>query len=90
MKKRYRKQRQKRGNRKLRRDRHSRKIARWLLETLLNHRHPESILADYEEIYHEMAEKKNRFMAGLWYWLQIIMVIPSTIHNSIFRSMIMF
>ena len=43
-------------------------IGRWLLSFLLNHCHPESMIADYDEMYHEMAEKKNGFMAGLWYW----------------------
>jgi len=61
-------------------------FAKWLLHFLLIHNHPESMLADYEEIYHEITVEKNAFTAKIWYWFQIIIIFPSFITNSFYWS----
>lgn len=65
-------------------------MAKWLLYLILNNSHPESILADLEEIYHDIVLNRNRFIAKLWYWSQIILAIPSFFKNSIYWSVVMF
>ncbi len=65
-------------------------IAKWLLSIFLNHSHPATILADFEEIYHDIARSRGVILAKLWYWFQIVIIIPSFINNSIYWSVIMF
>jgi ABC-type antimicrobial peptide transport system permease subunit len=59
-------------------------IARWILSCLLNHNHPESILADFEEIYNDLINEKGLLFAKLWYCLQILVTFPSFINNSLY------
>jgi predicted permease len=64
-------------------------IAKWLLSFFLNYKHPETMLADFEEIYRALANRQGRFLATLWYWSQITTTLPSFINNSVYWSMIM-
>ena len=65
-------------------------IGRVILLRILNHRHPDSVLADYDEMFYEVALEKSVVKAILWYWFQIIIIVPSLIKNSIYWSMTMF
>lgn len=64
-------------------------VGRRLLSLFLNHHHPDSMLADFEEMFHERVEEKGLFSARLWYWMQIFTTMPSFIKNINFRSMTM-
>ena len=64
-------------------------ISSKLLSFFLNYKHPESMQADYEEIFHEISLDNNRLAAHLWYWIQIFLLIPPFINNSIFWSITM-
>ncbi|MFC1726156.1 ABC transporter permease [candidate division KSB1 bacterium] len=66
------------------------KFAALLLGFLLNHKHPEEMIGDYEEQYNQISSAKGKFLARLWYRLQIIAAIPAFVNNSIFWSFIMF
>jgi len=65
-------------------------IAAAMLRMLLNHRHPESVMGDYEEHYRETAREKGAWYAGFWFRVQVLLLLPSFINNSIYWSMNMF
>ncbi|MFZ5517869.1 MAG: ABC transporter permease [Candidatus Zhuqueibacterota bacterium] len=62
------------------------RIGAWLLSLFLNYNHPETLLADFEEIYREIAASKNVTVARLWYFSQIFIILPSFIKNSMYWS----
>ncbi|MFC1563335.1 ABC transporter permease [candidate division KSB1 bacterium] len=45
---------------------------------------------DFDEVYYELRENHGNFKAWLWYWEQILKVIPVFLSNSINRSIAMF
>ena len=49
-----------------------------------------NLLGDYEELYRDLAEEKGQLKALLWYWMQIIFTILSTIYNDLTWSVTMF
>ena len=61
-----------------------------ILKSILNHNHPETMIGDFEEIYHEIAHKKSTFRAKLWFWLQILLTLPSFVKNSVYWGITMF
>jgi len=65
-------------------------IAKAILWLILNNRHPETMIGDFEEIYNEMARNKGSFSAKIWYWSQIILTFPSFLKNSIYWGSTMF
>jgi ABC-type antimicrobial peptide transport system permease subunit len=65
-------------------------LAKHLLSFFLNYNYPESILADVEEIYNDIASRKGLLNAKLWYWSQILSAIPPFFKNSIYWSSAMF
>ncbi|MFC1725475.1 ABC transporter permease, partial [candidate division KSB1 bacterium] len=66
------------------------KFAALLLRFLLNHKHPEEMIGDYEEQYNQIAKKKGKQIARLWFWGQVFLAVPPFINNSIFWSFVMF
>ena len=66
------------------------KIFSFLLQQVVSFKDQESLLGDFEEIYHMLAEKKGKVRALLWYGLHIIKLIPSFISSTIMWSLIMF
>jgi predicted permease len=62
-----------------------RRILRYLLP--LNER--ESLIGDFDEIFQEKAKDKGRTSALIWYWNQIIILIPTSLKESIYWSMTM-
>ncbi|MBN1271522.1 MAG: ABC transporter permease [Candidatus Aminicenantes bacterium] len=57
--------------------------ARLLLRFFLNHNHPDEMMGDYEELYRNLAIEKNTYLAGFWFWGQVIVAFPSCVQNSI-------
>jgi len=66
------------------------KIEKYILSLLLDCTHPETLIADHEEMYYEMVEKRNILFAKFWLWFQILFAVPSFIKNLIVWSFIMF
>lgn len=62
------------------------RIGAWLLSLFLNYNYPETVLADFEEIYRDIAASKNVTVARLWYFSQIFIILPSFIKNSMYWS----
>jgi len=60
-----------------------------ILQYLMNHKHPESMIGDYEEQYREVANEKGIFAASIWSAVQIVTAIPSFINNSFYWGGIM-
>ncbi len=61
-----------------------------ILEFFLNHQHPETMIGDYEEEYNFMANNKGTIRAVIWFWFQIMLVLPSFFINSVYWSSVMF
>jgi len=66
------------------------KIFTLMLQRFVPFRDQESLLGDFEEMYHLIAEEKGKTRALFWYGLHIIKLIPSFISNTIIWSLIMF
>lgn len=64
-------------------------IAEVILSALLPEREKHDLLGDYEEYCKDIAARRGRFAANLWYWLQIVILIPKSIWNSTKWSAIM-
>lgn len=64
-------------------------IAKMILWLMLNHRHPETMIGDFEEIYNEIAQNKGLFMAKIWYWFQIISTFLPFVKNSVYWAVTM-
>ena len=65
-------------------------LSRLVLSFLVNHKHPETVLADFDEQFCRKSREKGRFTAILWFWLQIVTTIPSFVNNSIYWSFTMY
>jgi len=65
-------------------------IGKMILWSILNYRHPDTVIGDFEEVYNEIARNRNLFIAKTWYWFQIILIIPSFIKNAIYWGITMF
>lgn len=65
------------------------RLAEILLSMLLPEPEKHDLLGDYEEYYKEISENRGRFIANLWYWMQIANLIPRSILNSIKWSLVM-
>ena len=68
---------------------HPPRIGEKLFRIILPESEQKALLGDYEELYEDLAERKGRFIANIWYWTQIKIAIPSTICNSTKWSIIM-
>lgn len=65
-------------------------IGYWILSRMLNEKGHSSLIGDFEEIYSEIAGKEGRMHALLWYWAQIIKLLPSHFINAIYWRIVMF
>lgn len=61
-----------------------------MLQRVVQFQDQESLLGDFEEIYHLLAEERGETRALFWYGLHIIKLIPAFISNTIIWSLIMF
>lgn len=64
-------------------------IARLFLAHFLPERQKQDLLGDYEEVYLDVLGSKGRFVANLWYMMQIIILIPITFSESTKWSLLM-
>ena len=65
-------------------------IGYWILSRMLNEKGHSSLIGDFEEIYSEIAGRDGRMHALLWYWAQIIKLLPSHSINAIYWRIVMF
>jgi len=78
------------GNQRRRKSRHHPpRIGERLFRLLLPEEEEYMLLGDYEELYKDLAQRRGLLIADLWYWIQIVAVIPSTIWNSTKWSVVM-
>ena len=63
-------------------------------EVVLRRLTPESerraLIGDYEELYKDLAERRGPVITGLWYWVQVLFTLVSSIRDSLIGSVIMF
>ena len=64
-------------------------IGEKLLHWILPESEKDTLLGDYEELYKNLAQRRGRFIAGLWYVFQIVLTIPTVIWDSIKWSLVM-
>ncbi|MCP4723461.1 MAG: FtsX-like permease family protein [bacterium] len=65
-------------------------IARWILSRFRDRIRHESLIGDFDEIFHAMEKKDNLSKARFWYGFQVVKALPSFISNSVQRSITMF
>ncbi len=63
-----------------------RKILCWILP----YQERETLLGDFDEIYKDYIRNKGKIAAWLWYWGQILFLLPSFFKNAIYWSFQMF
>jgi putative ABC transport system permease protein len=61
-----------------------------ILWFLLPDNERESLVGDFDEIYREKIKDNGKLVALLWYWSQVILLIPSSLKESIYWSVLMF
>ena len=66
------------------------KLGRRALGYLLPDNERESLLGDFDEIFREKIKDKGKLVALLWYWSQVILLVPSSLKESIYWSVLMF
>jgi putative ABC transport system permease protein len=66
------------------------KRGRKLLWLLLPDNERESLIGDCDEIFEEKVREKGRLAASIWYAWQIALLIPSSLKESIYWSVLMF
>ena len=66
------------------------KLAEFLLRRILPDRTWDTPTGDFEEFYNSLARESGIFKANLWYWSQVLRLIPAKIINSIYWSAQMF
>jgi len=65
------------------------RLAEWLLGIILPDGEWETPLGDFEEYYNEVASDHGEYAARIWYWMQIINLIPRKIGDTVYWSIIM-
>jgi ABC-type antimicrobial peptide transport system permease subunit len=66
------------------------RLAEWLLGRMVKTGEEFSAKGDFEEEFAAIAEESGRFFAAAWYWLQVLIYLPSFFKTSIYWSLIMF
>ncbi|UCE41788.1 MAG: ABC transporter permease, partial [Candidatus Aminicenantes bacterium] len=61
-----------------------------ILWFLLPDNEQESLAGDFDEIFREKIKNKGKLVAWFWYWSQVILLIPSSLKESIYWSVLMF
>ena len=65
------------------------RAAAWLLNRLLPDGAWQTPLGDFEEYFHVVARERGVATAHVWYWGQVLGLIPRRIANTLYWSMIM-
>jgi ABC-type antimicrobial peptide transport system permease subunit len=66
------------------------KLAEYLLRRILPDGYWDTPTGDFEEFYNSLANERNLFRANMWYWGQVLKLIPAKILNSVYWSVQMF
>jgi putative ABC transport system permease protein len=66
------------------------RVGRRFLWFLLPDNERESLLGDFDEIFREKIRNKGKIAAWFWYWIQVVLLIPSSLKESIYWSVLMF
>lgn len=61
-----------------------------ILWFLLPDNERESLVGDFDEIFREKIKYKGKLAAMFWYWSQVILLIPSSLKESTYWSVLMF
>jgi hypothetical protein len=69
---------------------HPPRLAEKLFRRILPESEKHPLLGDYEELYKDLAQRRGRLIANLWYGLQIVLTIPTIIWDSTKWSTVMF
>jgi putative ABC transport system permease protein len=69
---------------------HQPRLGRRILWFILPDGDRESLVGDFDEIFQEKIRDKGRLFALIWYWGQVFFVIPSSVKESIYWSVLMF
>ncbi len=72
------------------RKKHPPSLAVWILEHMLDFNVRYAALGDFEERYLAIMDQKGKFRARLFFWIQILILLPPFLKNLIFWSMEMF
>ncbi len=62
------------------------KFGHWLLSRIYGGGDHFTLVGDFGEVYAEIAKNKGETVASLWYWGQIVKLIPLFLSNSIYWS----
>ena len=65
-------------------------LTRKLLERLLPAEVRKSGIQDFENTFHRISKEKGRFSANIWFWLQVVQMLPSSLKDKILWSLTMF
>jgi putative ABC transport system permease protein len=68
---------------------HPPKICEKILRQLIPESERRALMGDYAELYNDLSDKQGRGIAWLWYWMQILFALVSSIGDSIKWSGIM-
>jgi putative ABC transport system permease protein len=74
----------------IRKQSHPPRLAEWLLGRMAKTGEGFSAKGDFEEEFATIAEESGRFHAETWYWLQVLIYLPSFFKTSVYWSVIMF
>jgi putative ABC transport system permease protein len=66
------------------------KLGTWLLSRMIHRQKHYGLFGDMEEIYTLQVAEKGLLKADLWFWLQVIKIIPACLFNSLYWSTVMF
>ncbi len=66
------------------------RLGRRVLWFLLLDNERESLVGDFDEIFQEKIKEKGKLVALIWYWSQVLLLIPSSLKESIYWSVLMF
>ena len=62
------------------------KFGHWLLSRFYGGGDHFTLVGDFGEVYAEIAKNRGTNAASLWYWAQIIKLIPHFLSNSLYWS----
>jgi putative ABC transport system permease protein len=61
-----------------------------ILRFLLPDNERESLVGDFDEIFREKIVERGKLIALFWYWWQVLLLVPSSLKESMYWSVLMF
>ena len=65
-------------------------IAERLLGRMLGSRNRQTVIGDFEELYHDIYEARGQAAADAWYGFQIVKSFPLFVFNALFWGAVLF